>query len=84
MKLKLSQMQKKWAVGGGIGAAALLVGYKLFHGRPAFAAPALPAGRPHEKRGHAHDRRKRRRDDHENGRGQYGRKKRRHGGHDHD
>ena len=85
--MALTEGQKKWVVGGGIGAAALVVGYALFHSRPASAYPTLPpAPRPpqasHEHRG----RKKRRHDDHErhgrgehaNGRGEYGRKKKHH------
>jgi len=72
--------QKKWAIGGSIAAAALAVGYGLFHSRPAHAGffPLPPL--------HGHGTRKRHRSRpeerdgfmRENGRGEYGRKKKHH------
>ena len=83
--MPLTERQKKWAIGGGVGAAALLIGYSLFRSRPAFAGPALPPARPDEK--HEHQRRKHRKHDERdrgNDRGEYGRKKHHRKGHKHD
>lgn len=84
--MALSAGQKKWAIGGSIGAIALLVGYELFHSRPAFAFPVLPAAHPHEKHGH-HKHKKRGHAEHDresNARGEYGgKKKHHHRGHKH-
>jgi hypothetical protein len=82
----LTPDQKKWVVGGSIGASALFIGYLLFR-RPAHAG-FLPGGRSHE--GHEHRKKKHRRSEGEgegesaqengNGRGEYGRKKKHHHG----
>lgn len=83
-EVALTLTQKKWAVGGTIAAAALAVGYGLFHSRPAHAG-LLPVGHPghpghgrHEHRqkfSHPEDRGER---SQENARGEYGRKKKHH------
>ena len=80
-------MQKKWAVGGGIGAAALVVGYALFHSRPAHAFPSsrqLPHHEHHKRKKHPHDREDGGADsDGENARGEYGQRSHKHKrGHD--
>lgn len=93
--MALTSAQKKWAVGGSIAAAALFVGYELFHSRLAHAG-LLPAGRSHGGHDrHSKHHRPEGRDEHarengqeerENERGEYGRKKKHHhhGGHKHD
>jgi hypothetical protein len=80
----LTPAQKKWAVGGTIAAAALAVGYGLFHSRQAHAG-LLPAGHPgHPDHGrHAHRHKLSRSEgrgerSQENERGEYGRKKKHH------
>lgn len=86
--MALTPTQKQWAIGGGIGAIALAIGYALFHTRPAFGAPLphqlrAPEHRkrkkhPHERRDHG-DKRHDHGDEHGgNDRGEYGRKKKRH------
>lgn len=79
--MTLTETQKKWAIGGGIGAVAVALGYALFHSRPAFGAPSrqLPE-HPHRKR-----KKPRHAREDENARGEYGQKKRHHHkGHKHD
>lgn len=80
--MALTEAQKEWAVGGSIGAGALLVGYLLFRGRPTQGGSSLPDGRSHEEHGrrkkkhrHAEDQDDQER---ENDRGEYGGKKRHH------
>ena len=86
--MALTETQKKWAVGGSIGAGALFIGYLLFRSRPAHAGSFLPGGQPHEE--HAHRRKKRRRPEgqdgeaRENERGEYGKKKHHRRKHEHD
>lgn len=89
--MALTPAQKKWAVGSSIAAAALAIGYGLFHQRLAHAG-LLPAGLSHEDhhhhRGHyraeSHDK-SHDEDARENERGEYGHKKHRHHrGHKHD
>lgn len=94
--MTLTPPQKRWAIGGGIGAVALAIGYALFHSRPALGAP--PPHQLHAPEHHKHKRKKHphaRHDggnDHgesdrrENGRGEYGdgHKHRHHKGRKHD
>lgn len=69
--MALTDGQKKWVVGGTIGAAALLVGYGLFHSRPVHAGPMLPGpdrSPQQQVPPDHHGRRKRRHDDHDQAR----------------
>jgi len=78
--------KKKLVVGGGVGALALVVGYAIFSGRPAMAAPVQPlfpvqrvpprGDRKRKKRRHDDEAERGSRGDHgDNGRGEYDRKK---------
>jgi hypothetical protein len=71
--MALTPDQKKYLLGGGIGALTLAVGHALLDGRAAHAS-SLPHHHPH----HAHDRGARDGDRVENERGEYGHKKHRH------
>jgi hypothetical protein len=80
----LTPAQKKWAIGSGIGAFVLAVGYGLFS-RPALAAPPsrsfqVQPPRQHKRKKHPHTRH----DHDKNERGEYGRRKKRHRRHGHD
>ena len=63
----LSSMQKKWAVGGAIGALALAVGYALGHRSTSMQGALLlsPRALEHSRRLHAHEHE-------EHARGEYG------------
>lgn len=80
--MALTPGQKKWAVGGSIAAAALFIGYELFHGRRAHAG-LLPAGLFHGEHEHEHRKKHHHPEEgdegaRENERGTYGRKKHHH------
>jgi len=71
--VELTQGQKKWVIGGVIGAAALFVGYGLLHrepGRPSLTSAHHARGR---RRGDASED-----DQSDNQRGEYGHKKHHH------
>lgn len=85
--MALTEVQRKWAVGGTIAAVALAVGYGLFHSGPVQASVLPEPGvqysstRARGLRRHQRSQRHESREEHHrqmNGRGEYGRKHRHH------